>query len=221
MVEVIIAGCVRLYREGLASALRASHDMRVLATLGGHDASLERLREAAPDVVIVDVQSGDLLPFVRAVRRQLPAIKVVAFAVEEHENVLIRCAEAGVSGYVTCDASLDDLMTVIRNVVREEYVCPPRIAAMLLRKLASSQHPGDASTNDVILTSRERQVLRYICEGLSNKEIARTCNISEATVKTHVHHLLEKLKVSSRSEAAARAGVVGYGRFGAFVPRST
>jgi DNA-binding NarL/FixJ family response regulator len=167
------------------------------------------------------VQSGELLPFIRAVRRQLPAIKVVAFAVEELENILIRCAEAGVSGYVTCDASLDELVSVIRSVVREEYVCPPRIAAMLLRRLASPGDQGDSTVNTAILTSRERQVLRYICEGLSNKEIAHTCNISEATVKTHVHHLLEKLKVSSRSEAAARAGAVGQGRFGAFLPRSS
>ncbi len=221
MIEVVIVGCVRLYREGLASALRANDDMHVLATISAHDTSADYLRDAPPDVVIVDVQSDELLPFIRIVRKQLPAIKVVAFAVEEHENILIRCAEAGVSGYVTCDASVDELVTVIRSVVREEYVCPPRIAAMLLRRLASPGHSGDAALNEAILTSRERQVLRYICDGLSNKEIANNCNISEATVKTHVHHLLEKLKVTSRSEAAARAGTVMHGRFVALLPRST
>ena len=221
MISVIIIGCVRLYREGLAAAIGATDDMTVHTTLDVPHATIDRLRETAPDVVIVDVQSPELLPLIRAARRQLPATKIVAFAVEEHENTLIRCAEAGVSGYVTCDATVDELVMVVRSVVSEEYVCPPRIAAMLLRRLASTMSREGTPANEAILTGRERQVLRYICEGLSNKEIAEACHISEATVKTHVHHLLEKLKVRSRSEAAARAGAPNPPHFGTlFTPFS-
>jgi two-component system, NarL family, nitrate/nitrite response regulator NarL len=221
MVAVVIIGCVRLYREGLASAISATHDMTVRATFDLPNATVDRLRDASPDVVIVDVQSADLLPLIRGARRQLPAIKIVAFAVEENENTLIRCAEAGVSGYVTCDASVDELVMVVRSVVCEEFVCPPRIAAMLLKRLASAGNREDARTNEVILTARERQVLRHICEGLSNKEIAEACHISEATVKTHVHHLLDKLKVRTRSEAAARAGTPNPPHFGTLLTPSS
>jgi two-component system nitrate/nitrite response regulator NarL len=205
VIKVAIIGNVRLYRDGLAIALDNRPDIAVVAAVNDHDATLTRVLDSAPDVIIVDVHSA--YHIVTLLRPECPSIRVVAFAIEEDSDALVQCAEAGVSGYVTCDAALDDLVNVIHTVVREEFVCPPRIASTLLRRLAAQgQRVGDADGEES-LTARERQVLGLICEGLSNKEIAQTCSISEATVKNHVHHLLTKQKLRTRTQLAARATV--------------
>lgn len=188
--------------------------INVIATSCGDGASLEHVRASSPDVIVIDVQSSDLIEFARVLRRECLSAKLVAFAVNEQSDTMIRCAEAGVSGYVTCDAEVDELVTVIQSVLHEEYVCPPRIAAMLLRRLATQGDRGTIPVETELLTTRERQVFGLICEGLSNKEIAHRCGISEATVKNHVHHLLEKQKVRTRTQLAALAvwGSVGAAR---------
>jgi DNA-binding NarL/FixJ family response regulator len=208
----MIIGSVRLYCEGLAATLARREDMTVVAALSGQDATVERIREAAVDVVIIDVQTSDLLQFVPVVRRECPSVKVVAFAVEAREDSLVTCAEVGVAGYVTCNADVDLLVHVIQTVVHHEFVCPPSVAETLVRRLAKRGHRVDAADEEP-LTGRERQILALICEGLSNKEIAQVCSISEATVKNHVHHLLEKHKLRTRGQLAARrAGVAASSR---------
>jgi two-component system nitrate/nitrite response regulator NarL len=105
---------------------------------------------------------------------------------------------------VTQDASLDDLAGTIRGVLRGELRCPPRIAATLFKRVAALAAPGRPALATV-LTAREREVLAVLDEGLSNKQIAARLCIEIATVKNHVHHILEKLQVASRSEATAYA----------------
>src|SRR5439155_827652 len=122
------------------------------------------------------------------------------------------------------EASIDDLVTVIESVARGEAICSPRVAAGLLRRVAAlaAGHGGDLPRAQ--LTNREREIVRLIDNGLSNKEIARALGIEVATVKNHVHNILEKLQVHRRGEAAARvrgtsrgrmSGQVGWRRFGA------
>ena len=204
-INVMIIGSVKLYCDGLALALDGREDISVIATSTRDAATSERLRSVSPDVVVIDVQSLDVVELVYVIRRECPSIKTVAFAIDEESETVMKCAEAGVSGYVTCDAGVGDLVTVIQTVVRGQFVCPPEIAIMLWRRLASRGETASATAEGDSLTTRERQVLELICEGLSNKEIARACNISEATVKNHVHHLLEKKKLRTRVQLAARA----------------
>jgi DNA-binding NarL/FixJ family response regulator len=204
LTRVMIVGCVRLYCDGLAAALARRDDVTVVSA-SSEQPTIESVRAAAPEVVIVDVQSSSLIDFVHVLRRECADVKVVAFAIEEQEQNLVACAEAGVAGYVTCDASIDDLVHVVHTVVRHDFVCPPRIAAALVRTLtARGVKSGSITPNEESLTGRERQILSLICEGLANKEIAQVCSISEATVKNHVHHLLEKHKLKTRTQLAAR-----------------
>ena len=213
MTKVMIIGAVRLYCEGLAAALARYEGMTIVAALSGQDATVDCVRDAAVDVLIIDVQTSDLLQFVPVVRRECPSVKVVAFAVEASEDSLLTCAEEGVAGYVTCNADIDHLVHVIQTVVHDDFVCAPDVAAALVRRLATRTRNHRAFADDEALTARERQVLTLICEGLSNKEIAGVCQISEATVKNHVHHLLEKHKLRTRGQLAARlAGVTAASR---------
>jgi two-component system nitrate/nitrite response regulator NarL len=207
-ISVLIIADVRLYREGLAASLSSREQLLVFATsASGRDAAA-RARELAPDVVIVDIATRDSLELIRDLREDVPT-KILAFAVEEVTSDIVECAEAGASGYVTADASIDELVSAIERIAREELVCSPRVTARLFGRISERPdrhyvaHESDARP----LTPRERQVLQLIRHGHSNKEIAQTLCIAEPTVKNHVHHLFEKLEVTTRTQAATRAAV--------------
>src|SRR2546421_13075479 len=122
---------------------------------------------------------------------------------EDHGDVLAS-AEAGAIAYVPREASLEDLVAVIECAVRGEAVCSPRVAGALLRRIAVLATDGRSDRVPARLTKREREIMGLIDEGLSNKEIAKRLRIEVATVKNHVHNILEKLQVHRRGEAAAR-----------------
>ena len=121
----------------------------------------------------------------------------------ETEYELVACAEAAIVGYVTRDHSSAELRAVVASVARGEVVCPPRIAAMLLRRVAALAGGPDSNLGQTHLSHREREIVRLIGRGLSNKEIARDLGVEIATVKNHVHNILNKLRVHRRSDAAA------------------
>ena len=203
---VLVVADVRLYREGLASSLASSPHIRVVGTSVSRADAGARFRELQPDVVVVDMATHESLDLIRDLRDEPVPPKILAFAVQEVSPDILECAEAGASGYVTADASLDDLMSAIKGIAREELVCSPRIAAMLFGRVGQRSHgPVTAPPSTKPMTTRERQVLDYVRQGYSNKEIAQKLNIAEPTVKNHVHHLLEKLEVGTRAQAAARA----------------
>lgn len=204
--DVLIVADVRLYREGLAASLASREHLVVVATSASRVDAGAKVRELRPDVVVVDMATRESLDLIRDLRREAAGTKILAFAVEEVPSDIFDCAEAGAAGYVTVEASIDDLVGAIERIAREELVCSPRIAAKLFGRMAerTDRMIADLSLNRG-LTAREREVLHFIRQGFSNKEIAQELNIAEPTVKNHVHHLLEKLEVTTRAQAAARA----------------
>jgi DNA-binding NarL/FixJ family response regulator len=162
--------------------------------------------EARPEVVIVDVTRKSL-DIVRLIRHNAPQVRVIGFGIEEIEGEILAGAEAGLCGYIPCDASLDEVSSHLESALRGELLCTPRMAATLFRSLGAYADGGQRTWQRIELTARERDVLRLIDEGLSNKEIAARLHIQVSTVKNHVHKLLEKLQVSSRAQAAARFGI--------------
>ena len=211
-VAVHIVADVRLYREGLAASLARLDRLRVVAASACRADALAQAREKSPDVVVVDMATRESLDLIADLRREVSASKILAFAVEEVTTDILECAEAGAAGYVAADASIDELVSAIERIAREELVCSPRIAAHLFRRISERADGWLPGTQSRMLTSRERQVLDFIRHGHSNKEIAQKLNIAEPTVKNHVHHLLEKLEVTSRAQAAARATLTPHRR---------
>jgi DNA-binding NarL/FixJ family response regulator len=201
--SVFIVADVRLYREGLAGSLSTCSRIVVVGTCANRAEARQRIPQLSPDVVLVDVPTRESLDLIRDLRAEALRCKILAFAVEELPADIIECAEAGAAGYVTADASIDDLVAAIERIARAELVCSPRIAAQVFGRLSERGEQWSFETKT--LTARERQVLDCIRQGKSNKEIAQKLNIAEPTVKNHVHHLLEKLDVTSRAQAAARA----------------
>jgi two-component system, NarL family, nitrate/nitrite response regulator NarL len=214
---VLIVADVRLYREGLAGSLATCSRFDVVGACANRAEGRDRVLQLHPDVVLVDVAATeDSLELIRDLRSEVPGCKVLAFAVEENGAHIIECAEAGAAGYVTADASIDDLVRAIEQIARAELSCSPRIAAQLFGRI--SEQRARWSFDSKTLTSRERQVLDCIRRGNSNKEIAQKLNIAEPTVKNHVHHLLAKLEVTTRAQAAAGQALSSSRRRG-FNPR--
>ena len=137
-------------------------------------------------------------------RQAQPDIKVIAIAIADVEQEVFDCAEAGVSGFLSRNASIQDVLTAIHCAVRNELVCSPRIAALLFSRLATKASKRSDERDNESLTRREHEIASLITRGLSNKEIARELRIQNATVKNHIHSILGKLRVRRRGQVAAR-----------------
>jgi two-component system, NarL family, nitrate/nitrite response regulator NarL len=199
---VFVVADVRIYREGLAESLSTHPQLTVLGTSASRADAREQVRQLRPHVVLIDIATRESLELIGELRAGAAHSKVLALAAEKSAPDIIECAEAGASGYVSAEASMDDLVKAIERITDGELVCPPQIAAKLFGRISHGEQLPMGSQK---LTSRERQVLNCIRQGNSNKEIGHTLNISEATVKNHVHHLLEKLSVTTRAQAALRS----------------
>jgi two-component system nitrate/nitrite response regulator NarL len=194
---VVVPVCV--YRQGLARAFDGHDRLRVVGGATTAAEALRRIEELGPDVAFVDVSSPEGIATARAIAAT--QTKPVALAPADDDSSVIACVQAGVCAFVARDETLEDLVTAAGAVLRGEVACSPRIVAALLRRVAVT--PG-TQASAAPLTSRERQIVALIDEGLSNKEIAARLCIELSTVKNHVHNSLEKLGARGRSEAAAR-----------------
>src|SRR5438094_1123427 len=206
VIRVAIVADIRLYREGLARVLERQPNISVVATAATGDGSLAPLAQLAPDLVLIDMAMADSLAAIQRVTVIAPGAKVVSLSVREADDDrdVLASAEAGAIAYVPREASLEDLVAVIECAVRGEAVCSPRVAGALLRRIAALATDGRSDRVPPHLTKREREIMGLIDAGLSNKEIAKRLRIEVATVKNHVHNILEKLQVHRRGEAAAR-----------------
>ncbi len=205
MTRVLILADVGLYRDGLARLLAHDERVEVVGVAAGVEGALAALEEVGSDIVLLDMPTSEGANAVRALVAAAPQVRVVALAVPEIERDVIALAEAGAAGYVPPEGSMEDLVAVVESVSRGEVLCSPGIAATLLHRVGALARERGLEPIEGQLTARELDVLRLIEEGLSNKEIATALSIELATVKNHVHNLLEKLKVHNRTEAAARA----------------
>jgi DNA-binding NarL/FixJ family response regulator len=202
--RVVVSSDTRLYRDGLELALGGLAAVDVVASTATGAACVTAAAQFDACVVLLDVSDGDSVETVRQLRAALPSVRTVAIAAPACETILIALAEAGVVAYVTRDESLRDLTAAISSAACGEAHCSARITALLLsrlRGLASERGPRDDPT--ARLTPREREILGLVAEGCSNKQVALALCIEVATVKNHVHNILEQLDVSRRSEAAA------------------
>jgi two-component system nitrate/nitrite response regulator NarL len=202
-IAVLVVAQARVYADGLAEALRRERSIRAVATAATVDEALARTEHLRPDVILVDTVLSDGPRTVQALAVEEPAAGILALAVADVDQALIACVEAGAAGCVTRDASLAELVAAVESLARGETpFCAP-LAGSLIRRVqgrAAEQLPERLAER---LTPRELEILALIDEGRSNKQIASSLSIELATVKNHVHNILEKLQVARRGEAAA------------------
>ena len=203
-IRVLVAAEVCFYREGLATFLEQHPAITVAGTAVSRSDTIEQAIRCRPDVLLLDMTMTDSLDTVRTIGTIDPPVRVVALAVWDNERDVIACAEAGIAGYVPREGSLTDLVRAIECVARDELIVSPRMAASLIRRVATLASAGPSTARDVELTSREHEIVRLIEEGLSNKQIAARLGIELATAKNHVHNILDKLQVERRGQIGQR-----------------
>jgi two-component system NarL family response regulator len=189
-------------REGLAALISRRSDMRVVVEAGNGREAVEQFLAQRPDVALIDLRMPvlDGIGAVIAIREQAPAARVVILTTYQGEEDVYRAVQAGAQGYVLKDAPVEQLVECIRAVGEGRRWIPPEVGAKLAKRVATQG-----------LTARELEVLHAMAPGKSNKEIGNSLGITEATVKVHVTHILEKLKASGRGEAvnlALKRGLV-------------
>lgn len=203
MIALLVLDRTTLTREALADRLRQKSWVGVVRAAGDPRAAVVLAAAAPPDVFLVNADSANPADL-GALRLALPEARLVAFAVDEDDDAALACVRAGVLGIVTRSGTMRDLCATVTGAARGEAVCPPTVAGALMRHVAAADDARRPAPDETHLTSREREVLVLIEQGLTNKEIGVRLGIELRTVKNHVHHLLEKLKVRHRAEAAAR-----------------
>jgi len=205
-IRIVLVDDHQLCRRGLAELLANSGDFNVLGATGDPTQAELLIRDQKPDLIVMDLRmplmSGlVLLQRVRSAGGDMPA---VILTMSDAQEDLASALRAGVRGYLLKDMEPIDIVDSIRRTARGELVVAPAMSVKLanLLQFGAQEQPRDKS---VKLTEREREILQYLATGKSNKEIARSLNISHDTVKLHVRHILAKLNLTSRVEAAVFA----------------
>lgn len=199
--NIVVLTPVRLLGDGLSACFSTRPDMFVVAVLGDLASLRETLRTVSADVVLVDVTLGIDLFDVRAIAAEWPDVALVALGLNEQRQDVIQCGRVGFAGYVARRASIDAVCKSLWEIADGRLACPPEISGGLLRALFRKDPRTDDLESDLALTRRESEVLELLGRGLSNKEIGDELCVSVATVKHHVHHVLEKLKLRKRAQA--------------------
>jgi two-component system nitrate/nitrite response regulator NarL len=181
--------------------------MDVLAALSEPSQVLAVLREQRPDLVVLDLRMPQIdgLTLLQRIRAEGLDTPAVILTMSDSETDLAAALRAGVRGYLLKDMEPDDVIAAIRNAARGELVLAPAMTLKLAQLLQSGPKGRDRNALLASLTERERQILEHLARGESNKTIARALDISHDTVKLHVRHILSKLNLSSRVEAAVFA----------------
>jgi two-component system nitrate/nitrite response regulator NarL len=205
--RIVLVDDHSLCRTGLTDLLRQRGGMDVVAALSDPDQVITVLREKKPDLVVLDLRMPqvDGLTLLQRVRAEGIDTPAVILTMSDSESDLAAALRAGVRGYLLKDMEPDDVIAAIGNAARGELAVAPAMTLKLAQLLQSGSRGRNRSDLLASLTDRERQILDHLARGESNKTIARALDISHDTVKLHVRHILAKLNLSSRVEAAVFA----------------
>ncbi len=204
-IRVLLLARNRLLREALGRILRKRSDVVVQAECEEPLSVPPLLRSDPIDVILTDPSphSGVDFQWISEICRSNPAVHVVMVGMEDGEESFLSAVQAGVAAYLLKDASAADVVAAIRAVARGEAVSPPRLSRALFRHVAesASRVPETCTPGDLRLTRRQQQLMPMIARGLTNKEIASHLNLSEQTIKNHVHRMLQKCGAEDRLQA--------------------
>ncbi|HEX9312737.1 MAG TPA: response regulator transcription factor [Actinomycetota bacterium] len=214
MIRIYIITEVRSYGEALGQALHGAGRVEVVGSSGHPMEALEDLVAMDVDVVLLDVPWPEGPLWAAEIRAVAPEVLVVVLGLAEAEHRMITWAQAGVAGYLGREASLEEFGEAIEGATRREPSFLPETATIRLRRIAAAADALSPACGQRSLTTREREILQLVGQGLSNQQIARRLYIALPTVKNHVHNILEKLGVHRRIDAVAEVRRGGFG-FGA------
>jgi DNA-binding NarL/FixJ family response regulator len=198
----------RLLREALAGIVRKQPDFCVVG-VDRYAPSIEKqFAESGCDILVADHASATTFPttFVADSLALVPSMKIILLGMEDDPEIFLQAIRAGVCGYLLGDASAEETLAAVRRVAQGEAVCPPRLCLHLFQFVAREAQKGSLVLNQRVcaklgLTPRQQQLVSFLARGLTNKEIAVNLNLSEFTVKNHVHRIMRQLNAESRYAA--------------------
>ena len=209
-ISILVIEDNRLLREGLSAMIEEQKDLKVLAAFGDCTKALQSIRKFQPGIVLLDLglRNQNSLQLVKTLKKDFQKIKVIVMdLVPLQEDVLV-FVQAGVSGFILKDATVNDFLHTIRSVAGGAKVLPPRLTESLFAQIIDKA-VTELSTSKIIgavkMTRRERQVVDLVADGLTNKEIAQKLHLSTYTIKSHIHNILEKLALHTRVQIAKYA----------------
>jgi DNA-binding NarL/FixJ family response regulator len=200
-ISVLIVDDHKIMREGLKSILDKYDDIRIAGEAANGIQAIEMAGEAQPDVIIMDINMPDLngIDATERIKARYPKTKVLALSMHSDRGFLIKILKSGASGYLLKDCASDELVKAIQTIMNNSIYISPVLIDDLVREYVTMASGKDVS-NITHLTSREREVLQKIAEGMSAKEIAYDLNVSVKTIETFRHRISEKLGLHSVAE---------------------
>ena len=203
MIRVLVADDHPIVRGGIVALLESADDLSVVGEASTGLQAVELALEHEPDIVLMDLQMPALSGAEATARilEQRPGIRVIVLTTYESDSAILQAIEAGASGYLLKAAPAGEILAGIRSVAAGDVALAPSIAAMLVNRVKTPAGPT--------LSARETEVLALVAQGKSNPAIAQALFVSEATIKTHLLHVFEKLNVSDRTRAVTKAMELG------------
>ena len=207
-IRIVVADDHRLFREGLRRLLELESDLEVVGEAKDGAEAVDMILATDPDVVLLDINmpkldGGQVIKRLRGTNLRAKFMAITAYDDEEH---LANLSALGINGYILKSSSMPDLLSALRSVYDGESYVDPRVAGKLLSSFHKHKEASDVMRH---LTQREREVLFWLSQGFSNIEISAKMVLSEKTVKNHVSHLLKKLNLNDRTQAAVLAWRMG------------
>jgi two-component system nitrate/nitrite response regulator NarL len=200
---VVIADRHPVVLQGLRNVLGAQYDFKVIACCTDGTSCIEAIRSLVPDIAILDASMPTGLEILAIAKSENLSTRLVFFTASSADGELVIAAAAGAYGVILKDAAPEALVQSLRQVADGQRLLPLPSSD---RPVSSGQRNGAIAENVLkVLTDREREIMRLVSEGLSNKAIARRLNISHGTIKVHLHHIYQKLEINNRTVLAALA----------------
>ncbi len=206
-IKVLLIEDNRLLREAITDMLNDELDIKAVASSGIDGDTFQIAEKLKPHVVVMDLGLKHFSPLkiVAQIRQKFPKVQIVVTAIIPANPEVAEYVNAGVSGFILKDATLEDFLQTIRSVHKGQKVLPPTMTTSLFAQIvdyAVKKGKIDLVVKAVQLTKREQEIIKLISEGGSNKEISSELNIAVHTVKSHVHNTLEKLALQTRLQLA-------------------
>lgn len=213
-IKILLVDPHALIRKGISSLAEKLGDFDVVGEASNGEEALEQARKLLPDVVVMEIYLPRLdgIQAATSIKSEFPGIKVVFLTVSENEQDLLEAVRVGADGYILKSVEPHVFFKMLWDVCRGEPAISPVMAGKMMRALARSPTQRPPGVPLPALTAREREVLKLVAQGATNREISKALFISENTVKNHLRSILSKLQSKNRAQAASYAlqqGIIG------------
>ena len=206
-IYVMVVDDQAIVREGVKALLESHEDIEVVAEAGSSDECLKVVGEVMPEIILMDMKMPGIggIETIRLVKERYPQIRLISLTNYDDEEYVLESIKAGADAYILKDVKKGDLPKIIRDVYGDRSFIDATVTRKLFASIREPNKKEDMPLNRSLLSERELQILAYIVNGKSNKEIASAVNLSGDTIKSHLKNIYQKLNVHSRSQAASMA----------------